>query len=286
MSIFTNRDDIRKLNSMTKYPSILTYHNLGPRGSLVDSLVEGRKFSCQMVYVTEKIDGTNSRILVFTDEEGNISDYFFGSREEMLYAKGDRVCIDNSGITIACSANMEIIQKASENKTIQMRNDGDKEPILLPNRMYVLYGETYGGKINAHKQYTGHNAINMRFFDAWCMTIDEVLNYINTMTLDALASWRDNGGQPFMSVTRLYSLLENLNLTKVPYINCICGCEIPDDLQGVWDWMQQFAHSVATIDSDGKGDSEGIVIRTENRDLIRKIRFEDYKKTKKMGLIY
>ena len=37
-------DGLRKLNSITKYPSILTYHNLGPRGSLVDSLVEDKDF--------------------------------------------------------------------------------------------------------------------------------------------------------------------------------------------------------------------------------------------------
>lgn len=278
--------NIQQLNSMTKYPSILTYHNLGERGSLVNSLVENKKFQDdESVYVTEKIDGTNTRIILFTDANSNIFDYFFGSREELLYAKGDRVCIDKSGISTACSVNIEMIQKSIENKMLQINSDEDREPILLPNRMYVLYGETYGGKINAHKQYTGHNAINLRFFDAWCMTIDEVLNYINTMTLDALASWRDNGGQPFMSVTRLYSLLENLNLTTVPYIHCICGREIPDDLQGVWDWMQQFSVSDATIDSEGNGQAEGVVLRNANRTLIRKIRFEDYQKTKKRGLI-
>ena len=278
--------NIQQLNSMTKYPSILTYHNLGERGSLVNSLVEDKKFQDnESVYVTEKIDGTNTRIILFTDTNSNIFDYFFGSREELLYAKGDRVCIDKSGITTACSENMEIIQKAIEDRTIQMSNDGDEEPILLPNRMYVLYGETYGGKINAHKQYTGHNAINMRFFDAWCMTIDEALNYINTMTLDALASWRNNGGQPFMSVTRFDSLIENLNLTKVPYIQLVCGCEIPEDLQGVWDWMQQFSVSNATLDAEGNGQAEGVVLRNVNRTLIRKIRFEDYQKTKKRGLI-
>ena len=278
--------NIQQLNSMTKYPSILTYHNLGERGSLVNSLVEDKKFQDnESVYVTEKIDGTNTRIILFTDTNSNIFDYFFGSREELLYAKVDRVCIDKSGITTACSENMEIIQKAIEDRTIQMSNDGDEEPILLPNRMYVLYGETYGGKINAHKQYTGHNAINMRFFDAWCMTIDEALNYINTMTLDALASWRNNGGQPFMSVTRFDSLIENLNLTKVPYIQLVCGCEIPEDLQGVWDWMQQFSVSNATLDAEGNGQAEGVVLRNVNRTLIRKIRFEDYQKTKKRGLI-
>ena len=36
---------------------------------------------------------------------------------------------------------------------------------------------------------------------------------------------------------------------------------------------------------DGKGMSEGVVVRYADRSLIRKIRFEDYMRTKKMGLI-
>ena len=51
-------DGLRKLNSITKYPSILTYHNLGQRGSLVNSLVEDKHFDKhRSIYITEKIDG-------------------------------------------------------------------------------------------------------------------------------------------------------------------------------------------------------------------------------------
>ena len=34
--------DLQKLNSMTKYPSILTYHELGDKGMLQESLCEGQ----------------------------------------------------------------------------------------------------------------------------------------------------------------------------------------------------------------------------------------------------
>lgn len=34
--------DLKKMNSLTKYPSILTYHQLGERGRLTEELSEGR----------------------------------------------------------------------------------------------------------------------------------------------------------------------------------------------------------------------------------------------------
>ncbi len=60
---------VEKLNTATKYPSILTYHNLGEKGSLVESHVEDKVFeSFDECYITEKIDGTNARI-IFTEDD-------------------------------------------------------------------------------------------------------------------------------------------------------------------------------------------------------------------------
>ena len=58
MAFDIRRVDLGKLNSMTKYPSILTYHNLGDKGILQETVqipFEGR------VIGTEKVDGTNTR---------------------------------------------------------------------------------------------------------------------------------------------------------------------------------------------------------------------------------
>jgi len=52
------RVDLAKLNSLTKYPSILTYHALGDKGILQETVqvpFDGR------VIGTEKVDGTNRR---------------------------------------------------------------------------------------------------------------------------------------------------------------------------------------------------------------------------------
>jgi len=73
--------DLRKLNSLTRYPSIPTDHVMGEKGRLTDELSED--FSGEPVYATEKVDGTNSRI-VFTPD----GSYLIGSREEFLHAKG------------------------------------------------------------------------------------------------------------------------------------------------------------------------------------------------------
>ena len=75
---------LEKINSMTKYPSILTYHKIGDKGILQPELTDGTKFD-EEVYVTEKVDGTNTRIIV------SGCDYIIGSREDLLYAKGDRI---------------------------------------------------------------------------------------------------------------------------------------------------------------------------------------------------
>lgn len=68
---------------MTKYPSILTYHKLGEKGKLLD---EVQVPFDQPAILAEKIDGVNSRIIIFPDGL-----YIIGSREELLYAKGDLI---------------------------------------------------------------------------------------------------------------------------------------------------------------------------------------------------
>lgn len=279
MNNFINReviayvDGLRKLNSITKYPSILTYHNLGPKGSLVDSLVENMSFENKPIYITEKIDGTNSRIVFITDANGAAVDYIIGSREELLFARGDRIINPALGVV----NNLKPVADA-----IVLLSDGNIP--LMPNTMYCLYGETYGGNINGAKQYSGHGAYGIRFFDMWQTPLDHVEDLLQ-MDIDQISRWREHSGQPFVCVDVLKEFCDKFDLNRVPYIRETVGTEIPHDLQGVWDWMQEFATSTAQIDSDGKGMSEGVVVRYADRSLIRKIRFEDYMRTKKLGLI-
>ena len=270
-----NIDGLHKLNSLTKYPSILTYHNLGPRGSLVDSLVEDKDFRGSEVYITEKIDGTNSRILFSVDEDGEVEDFMIGSREDLLFAKGDRIVNPALGIV----KNMKSIADS-----VNLLADSRIGNGLIPNTVYCLYGETYGGKINNAKQYSSIGNYAVRVFDLWIMPQDKVAELLD-MSIDHIASWREHGGQPFVDVDELAAFCEKFYIPRVPYIRKAMGEEIPTNLQGVWEWMQEFSRSAAGIDESAQLSSEGVVVRLKDRSLIRKIRFEDYARTKKMGLI-
>lgn len=73
--------DLGKLNSMTKYPSILTYHALGDKGVLQDAVQIPFE---RRIIGTEKVDGTNTR-LVFCPDQSVI----VGSREDLLWERRD-----------------------------------------------------------------------------------------------------------------------------------------------------------------------------------------------------
>ena len=70
-------------NSLTKYPSIQTFHKM-EKGILKDELTFPANESLE-VYMTEKIDGSNIRFIIYN------GDYLIGSRKEWIYAKGDRL---------------------------------------------------------------------------------------------------------------------------------------------------------------------------------------------------
>src|SRR5262245_53731373 len=115
--------DLAKLNSLTKYPSILTYHRLDPRtGGLLE---EATHFSGAVIG-TEKVDGTNSRIICLPD--GN---YLLGSREELLYARRDLIGNPSLGIADAL--------KETAERLCTTRRPG----------ITVFYFEVFGGKVTA-----------------------------------------------------------------------------------------------------------------------------------------
>ena len=264
-------DALDKLNSITKYPSILTYHNLGPRGSLVESLVEDKSFGDNTVYITEKVDGTNSRIVFSTDETGSVEDYIIGSREDFLYACGDRIINPTLGIVKNMKNIATPIALLGQNK-------------LRPNCLYCLYGETYGGKINNARQYSTRGNYGVRIFDLFIIEHEKVEELMD-MKIDHIVTWREKGNQPFVSVDELKEFCNDYYLDIVPYITVANGLDIPTSLQGVWNWLQTFKDSKVVLDDSGDGHAEGVVVRFKDRSFIRKIRFEDYSRTKKMGLI-
>src|SRR5258707_1015756 len=85
--------DLGKFNSLTKYPSILTYHTLGDKGVLQD-LVQ-IPFTGRVVG-TEKVDGTNARLVFCPD--GSV---VVGSREDLLWERRDLIGNPSMGIVEA-----------------------------------------------------------------------------------------------------------------------------------------------------------------------------------------
>jgi len=245
-----------KLNSLTKYPSILTYHNLGEKGTLLNTLTEGKSFQNQDYFVSEKINGTNTRIILYKN------DFLIGSREEILYFKGD--LIGNPVLNIVNT----------------VKQYAEKLSLNYHDRLFVFYGETYGGNINREsKQYTSKKEYNYNSFDISEMEFEEVEDLLSK-SINDIASWREHGGQKFLNLYDFYDY-NNYNLIPfVPHLTSFNGNQFPTDLEKTYEYMKNFKETKAGIDFNGK--SEGIVIRSFDRSFIRKLRFEEYEKTLKI----
>lgn len=254
--------DLKKLNSITKYPSILTYHKLGEKGRLTEDLSGERGFlhESDSIYVYEKVDGENSRIIIFKNNDNEV-DYLIGSREELLYAKGDR--IGNPYGNIA-----EFLKPLAD-KIIDI--------ISRDNwALTVIFQEFYGGKTQAAKNYTGSKTQGYRIFDVFSLTKD-ALDHLLSLPQEKIAEWRDHGNQPFYDEGRKMLFLQKLKLDYAPLLAEITNESFPRTLEDTYAFLKSFEKTKVGIDVSGK--SEGIIARTSDRKHIRKIRFEDYERT-------
>jgi hypothetical protein len=247
--------DLDKLNSMTKYPSIKTYHTIGEKGRLQEKL-EIEFNETDKISLREKIDGVNGRIIML--QSGL---YIIGSREELLYAKGD--IIENKTLGIV----KELKPNAEKEKLHSMQKD-----------IIVLYLEVFGGKTTKNsKQYTENQLTGHRLFD-----IATIKNYekILEMEIEQIANWRENNGQTFWNENNLIKTSEKHKIELAPKLTTTNT--IPTGIKETYEWMKQIiTETHAKLDSNGIGKPEGIVIRNNDRSKIVKLRFEDYERTLK-----
>jgi hypothetical protein len=239
--------DLNKLNSMTKYPSILTYHALGEKGTLKNEVLV--PFNGPAI-LTEKVDGTNGRIILFPDGL-----FIIGSRDELLYASGDLIKNPSLGIVNT----LEPIAKR-----------------ILPSHVPIVYFlEVYGGNVgNNCKQYTGNKMFGCRLFD---VAIIENEKEIMEMPIEKIASWRDHGGQTFGNEDVLKDISSSYCIPLTPRIGVDA---IPTDIKETYDWMKtKIVSTLAALDPNALNRPEGIVARTPDRSTITKLRFEDYERT-------
>lgn len=240
--------DLDCLNSATKYPSILTYHEMGDRGRLTEK-VQIEFPAAQKLIVTEKVDGTNARIVFLPTGPRN---YIIGSREEFLTAQGDLIQNPTYGIV----------------KTL--------DPIAarsgtLSYMICSVFLEVYGGDLPAAKQYSNQKTLGSRLFDIAHVPLETL-----EQPRDKIAHWRDAGGQIFESEEELAQAIRILGIERVPMVGTVES--LPTGIKDTYEWMKAYQKTLVDL-GGGQGRSEGVVVRTADRKSIAKLRFEDYERT-------
>lgn len=239
-----------KINTLTKYPSILTLHQLGEKGCLKNQLTT--PIENEVMYATEKIDGTNARIVCFGNE------YLIGARENILHHSDDLYFDNAQGIVEGLKAlNIQI----------------PKTELLT-----VIYGEFYGGKTTANSKWYGQNKNGFRVFDI------AVYDDLSTLELSPqeISRWREreteNGmiyGQNFLTRIEMQKQFPCFEL--VPLIEF----EVGDLLhRTILDNLKKFLpFTNVSLSENAIKKAEGVVLRNENRSKIVKVRFEDYERS-------
>jgi hypothetical protein len=241
--------DLAALNSMTKYPSIPTYHTLEPKNG---SLVEGETVAfAGPVLGTEKVDGTNARIISLPD-----GTFLLGSREELLYAKGDLIGNPAQGIVAA------------------LREVAAGLAPVDDDVVRVHFLEVYGGKVTAaSKQYTGDGAVGFRLFD---VAVIRDHRAVLARPAAEISTWRDGGGQPYLEEEALAATAARDGVTLTPRLFELDGADLPRARAFLDDYLPA---TLSALDDGAGGRPEGIVLRSPDRSVIAKARFGDYDRT-------
>jgi len=239
-----------KINTLTKYPSILTLHQLGEKGRLKNEFTT--PIQGEIMYATEKIDGTNARIVCYGSE------YLIGAREFILHHSNDLYFDNAQGIV-----------------------DGLKElNINIPQteKFTVIYGEFFGGKTTSNAKWYGQDKNGFRVFD---IAVYDDLSILE-MSQHEISKWSeretDHGiiyGQNFISRSEMENQFADFEL--VPLVEFDLG-----DMSHkvVLENLKKFIPTTnVALSENALKRAEGVVLRNENRSKIVKVRFEDYERT-------
>lgn len=247
--------DLGKLNSMTKYPSILTYHSLGDKGMLQETVqipFEGR------IVGAEKVDGTNTRLIFCPDQS-----VLVGSREDLLWERRDLIGNPAMGIVEAVK---ETVQQLAE-------------PLCRPERIAVYFVEVFGRNIGGGaKNYTKTGKVSFRLFD---VVFIENFAELFGWSADRIAHWRENGGQKYVDADTIGKLAAEAGFQTVPALFDMEAAQLPTDLEETSRFLLQFSSSQCKLDEEANGVPEGVVVRSPDRSRIAKLRREDYERTLK-----
>ena len=181
-----------KINTLTKYPSILTLHKLGDKGKLLNEFTT--PISSETFTATEKIDGTNARIIILGNE------YLIGAREFICHYSED-LYFDNAQFIVQGLKDLNF-------------------KVPYTTELTVIYGEFYGGKTSANSKQYGKEINGFRVFD---VAVFEDLSILEK-DLSEISKWREtetnNGiiyGQKFLNRDEIETHFPELEL--VPTVN-------------------------------------------------------------------
>jgi hypothetical protein len=254
MAFEVRQIDLGKLNSMTKYPSILTYHALGDKGMLRETVqvpFEGR------ILGTEKVDGTNTRLIFCPDQS-----VLVGSREDLLWERRD--LIGNPAMGIVDAVKETVPQLV--------------ETLCRPGRIAVYFVEVFGRSIGSGaKNYTKTGKVGFRLFDVVVIDdFDELFDW----PADKISHWRENGGQRYVDADEIGRLAAEVGFQTVPAL-FDTAAPLPTELEATYRFLLEFPSSQCKLDEDANGVPEGVVVRSPDRSRIAKLRREDYERTLK-----
>jgi hypothetical protein len=258
-----DREFQQKLNSATKYPSIPTFHTMDSKnGMLSEPTID---FGNQPVQISEKIDGTNARINVLP---GHWS-WVIGSRENLLTCSEN--WIHNPELGIAA----QLADVAAELYQYQYSQGIDK--------VRVYFFEVYGGRVGSNwKQYNksgelfGHRLFDVIEFD------DELFTKTMSHSREEISGWRERGNQPFVAWDEFLAISQEANLVRVPVIERRFASEdLPSTLSGTLRLLNELIPdgTAAKLEYEALGRAEGVVLKSHDRKVTAKLRFQDYENT-------
>jgi hypothetical protein len=143
----------------------------------------------------------------------------------------------------------------------------------------VHHLEVYGGKVTgASKQYTGsRTTVGHRLFD--CVVLEDYEALLAKPRAE-ISSWRESGGQSFLSEDELVSIAERDGLELTPRLFTLDSTELPREIDKMRELLgERLPTTLSALDDQAGGEPEGIVLRSADRSTIAKARFRDYNRT-------
>ena len=235
---------IQKLDLLSRYPRIPSYHKKTAKGLLTE-VVSVELLETEKYYVTELISGSHVRVII----SGN--DYIIGDRISLLYAKGDRLGYSNRLITNPVMESLRGLHLNSES-------------IFVLN--FIVYGAP---GLEGSERYSEDGSIGFRLHDVEEMRLSNF-----EFPLDELMalSWDDRDG--FLGVTDLKKFAKDNKFVLVPALRTLGGKAFPIDRISGLKFLQKFPMTKVGLNT--KGSPKGIVVRSEERDSAFKMIVDDY----------